>query len=95
MLWQMSTDEWLISLAFISGLAYITGWFSDRILGSAGFGHIGNWLVILLGAYGGMYLYNYYGYKLNQEPAHTLAVILGSALIALCSLCAVKRFFLN
>lgn len=95
MLWQLSADEWIVSLAFICGLTYITGWISDRILDSTGFGHVGNWLVILAGTYSGMYVYNLQGYTLNQDPMYTLAVMLGSALVALVSLCLMKRFIYN
>ena len=93
MLWEMSTVDWILSFAFMSGMAYITGWFCDRILGPAGFGHVGNWLVILSGAYLGMYVYNVYGYDLEAHPGQTLAVILGSAFFALVSFGTFKRVF--
>ena len=91
MLWQLSTDQWMLSLAFISLLSYICGSIADRIMLSAGFGPMGNSILLLFGAYAGMYAYNVYGFQLNWYPLRTLAVILGSAVIMLITLSAVKR----
>lgn len=93
MLWQMSTGDWIVSFAFMCGMAYIVGWFCDRIMNNAGFGHLGNWLVILIGAYGGMFAYNVYGYNLEAFPQWTLGVILGSSFMTLFLLSALKRVF--
>lgn len=92
MLWQLSTNDWVVSLAFISSMSYIIGWFCDHILGATGFGHIGNWLLILLGAYSGMYALNMYGYQLTWYPHYTLAAVLCGSLVTLISMCLIKRF---
>ncbi len=92
MLWELSSTDWIVLLSFLSGVSYITAWFCDRILTTTGFGNIGNWVLILAGAYGGMYTYNSYGYELHWNPLHTLAVIVGSALISLIVACLAKRF---
>ncbi|MEM7289905.1 MAG: hypothetical protein AAF412_05985 [Pseudomonadota bacterium] len=83
--------EWLMSLSFITCICYISGWLCDRIIGFSGFGHVGNWLLIQLGAYGGMYVYNMHGYGLSWYPVQTLMVIFGSALITFVTLCTFKN----
>ena len=95
MLWEMSALEWTLSFAFMSGMSYITGWFCDRIMSTAGFGHVGNWVVILSGVYAGMFVYNFYGHDLEAYPQQTLAVILGSAFLALFFMSSLKRIFSN
>lgn len=92
MIWELSTSDWFILLSFMSGISYITAWLSDRILMSSGFGNIGNWILILGGAYGGIYVYNLYGYELQLNPLYSLAVVVGSALLALMTACIAKRF---
>ena len=91
MLWQLSTLEWIVSLSFFSAMAYISGWIADRIMAKAGFGHVGNWLLLLAGAYVGMYAYNFYGYDLNWYPLYSLTVILGSATVLLVFMSILKR----
>jgi predicted MFS family arabinose efflux permease len=91
MLWEMSGNDLLISFSFMACFTYITGWFTDRILESSGFGHIGNWLIVLVGGYAGIVGINMYGYDLEWFPMLTLAAIAGSALFMLLSLCVIKR----
>ncbi len=91
MLWQMSFDQFLISLVGLSAVCYISGWIADGIMGAKGFGQIGNWLLLLAGTYVGMYSYNLYGYQLNWYPTMSLAVATGSASLTLVVLAAVKR----
>ena len=91
MLWQLSLEQWFVSLSCIGGIAYICGWIADRIMATAGFGAIGNWLLLLIGAYAGMYGYNLYGYQLNWYPLTTLYVAVGSAFILLISFSIGRR----
>lgn len=92
MLWQLSLTEWLQSFAFIASLSYILGWFANGILHSNGFGHVGNWLVILAGSYLGLYVYNLQGYRIESEPNWTLAILFCSAFLALIVSITLKRW---
>lgn len=89
----MSGQELIVSLAFFSSVTYMCGWLADRIMSSTGFGHIGNWLFLLGGAYSGMYAYNTYGYKLQTYPVWSLVVIVGAATLLLFFMSIVKRIF--
>lgn len=93
MLSELSNVDWFILFSFVSGVGFITGWFCDHILGPAGFGAFGNWLLIILGAYAGMYLYNSYGFELHWNPLYTLIVVIGSPLVLLITACVAKRLF--
>ena len=93
MLWDMSFQDMLVSTAFFTCFAYITGWLADRILLHLGFGTIGNWLLVLIGAYAGMFAINMQGYNLEWNPLLTVAVIIGSASGLLLLMCMVKRVF--
>lgn len=93
MLWEMSTSDFILSFSFICSFAFVTGWLTDRILLSAGFGSIGNWLLILMGSYAGMFAINSYGYELRYYPYITASSIVGGAIVLLLGLCTVKRVF--
>ncbi len=93
MLWEMSYQDMLVSTAFFTCFALIAGWMADRILLNAGFGTIGNWLLVLVGAYAGMYALNVQGHNLEWNPLLTAIVIVGSASGSLIFMCLVKRVF--
>ncbi|MBO6813469.1 MAG: hypothetical protein JJ891_01325 [Rhizobiaceae bacterium] len=93
MLWEMSNSEWVLSFGFIGCLTYMVGWFCDGILKHGGFGHFGNWLLLLIGAYGAMYGYNLYGYKIDINPLFSLSVISGVTCAFFLLACSVKRVF--
>ena len=79
MLWDLTGQQWIVSIAFASAMAFLCGWIADRIMGYAGFGVIGNWLLLFIGAYGGLFAYNRLGYPLDQSGLLTIAVSFGSA----------------
>lgn len=58
MLWDYSLDQWITTFSFACTMSFICGWIADRIMGYAGFGVIGNWLLLLIGAYVGLFTYN-------------------------------------
>lgn len=93
MLWDMSLHNWMISLAFFSCFAFVTGWLTDRILLSAGFGTIGNWLLVLLGSYAGLLAVNLYGYNLEWYPMITISSVVICASGIFLTMCAIKRIF--
>ncbi len=95
MLWQLSLTEWLQSFAFIASLSYILGWFSNAIVHSNGFGHVGNWLVILAGSYLGLYVFNLQGYRFESNPNWTIAAVFVSAFVALIVGMLLKRMVLR
>lgn len=93
MLWEMSTNDWMVSAAFFCCITYLTGYLADRILLSAGFGTIGNWLLLLAGCYAGMFGVNTYGFELDWYPYITVGAIVLASTGILMSLCVVKRVF--
>jgi uncharacterized membrane protein YeaQ/YmgE (transglycosylase-associated protein family) len=93
MLWHMSQYEWISSFGFVCCICYIVGWLSDGILKSVGFGHIGNWLILLIGSYAAMYSFNLYGYHLDWYPLFTLTVISSITCGFFLSMCLAKHVF--
>lgn len=95
MLWELSTVEWITSFGFIACLTYITGWLAEGLMRSAGFGHIGNWLLLLAGTYAAMYTFNIYGYQFRYDPLFTLGAISAGAAGVFMFLCIGKRLFVR
>lgn len=93
MLWDLSTNQWLISFSFVCCTAFVCGWIADRILGYSGFGSIGNWLLLTFGAYAGLYSYNIYGFRFSLEPTMTIGVGFGSGILLLMLLLTIKAAF--
>jgi uncharacterized membrane protein YeaQ/YmgE (transglycosylase-associated protein family) len=93
MIWELSTFQWIVSFGFISCLTYISGWLADGLMKSSGFGHIGNWLLLLLGSYTAMYTFNIYGYDFKYDPTFTLASISAGAAGFFLIICISKRIF--
>jgi len=93
MLVDMSLNEWLMSIAFFSSFAFITGWLTDRILLNAGFGTVGNWMLLLMGTYAGLFAVNLYGYEFDWFPHITIAAVIGSATLLFLFMCTLKRVF--
>jgi len=79
MIWYLTTEQLFLSFAFICTFTYVAGWVSDRIMGYAGFGTIGNWLILLVGTYVGMYSFNSFGHMFHWNPPLTIAVVAGTA----------------
>lgn len=79
MLWNLNFDQLMLSFSFICCAAFIAGWFADKILGYSGFNVIGNWLILLIGAYAGMYAYNVYGFRFSVNVIQTILVTSGAA----------------
>lgn len=90
MLWELSSRQLLLSFSFICCATFISGWLADKILGYSGFNVIGNWLLLLLGAYVGMYAYNILGYRFTSDAVQTILVTSGSAFTTLTILLGVK-----
>lgn len=83
MLWQMTTEQWILSFSFLCTFTYVGGWMSDRIMGYTGFGALGNWILLLIGTYAGMYGFNSFGHMFHWNPGLTIAVVSSSACICL------------
>ncbi len=90
MLWQLHQDDWIVSFAFIAAMSFMCGWLADRILGYSGFGVIGNWLLLLVGCYVGLLVYNIYGFRLGWQPALTIAVAMAGGSVLLLMLAMIK-----
>ncbi len=95
MLWKLSAAQWIMSFGFVCCLSYISGWLADGILKSAGFGHIGNWFIVLSGSYGAMYIFNTYGYTFKYDPIFTLGYISAGAGLFFLFMCVSKRIFIR
>ncbi len=93
MIWELSTFQWIVSFGFISCLTYITGWLADGLMKSSAFGHIGNWLLLLLGSYTAMYTFNAYGYEFGYDPTFTMACVSAGAAGFFLVMCFSKRIF--
>lgn len=79
MLWNLTLDQLFLSFSFICCATFIGGWLADKILGYSGFNVFGNWLLLLLGAYAGMYAYNKFGYRFTSNAIQTIIVTSSSA----------------
>jgi len=91
MLWELSTLDWITSFGFICCFTYICGWLAEGLMKSSGFGHIGNWLLLLLGTYTAMYTFNMYGYEFRYDPLFTLACVSAGAGLFFLFMCISKR----
>lgn len=93
MLWELSTHEWIVSFGFVCCLTYIAGWLADGILEHNAFGHIGNWLFLLMGSYIAMFVFNKEGYEFESYPLFTLGCVAGGACALFLVMCTTKRIF--
>jgi len=90
MIWEMSDQKLMVAFAFVCTAAFICGWIADRIMNSAGFGVIGNWLLLLAGACVGFYTYNRYGFTLTYNTVYTIGVGMAAGLSMLMVLAGIK-----
>ena len=90
MLWEFTAQQWVTTFTFICCVSFIGGWLADRILGYAGYSAIGNWLILLLGAYVGLLVYNLMGYRFHLDTHFTMALCVGSAIALLFTMLSVK-----
>lgn len=79
MLWELTAKQLLLSFSFVCCATFIGGWLFDKILGYSGFTVIGNWLLLLIGAYVGMYAYNRFGFRFTSDAMQTIVVTSASA----------------
>jgi uncharacterized membrane protein YeaQ/YmgE (transglycosylase-associated protein family) len=90
MLWDLARDDFIMSMTFVCTTAFICGWLADRIMGYAGFGVVGNWLLLFVGSFAALYAINWYGYKLNYDPVLTITAAFGGAAFLLLFLASFK-----
>lgn len=90
MLWEFTNEQWLTSFTVICCLAFICGWIADKILGYGGFSVLGNWLILLTGAYVGLLCYNLLGHRFSWNTQFTMMLALGSSLGMLFVMLSVK-----
>lgn len=95
MLWQLSTNELLVFFGFVCCLSYISGWLADGIMGTSAFGHIGNWLLLLLGCFTATYVFNMYGYEFRTDLTYTLLYIVGGTSLFFVFMCTSKRLLIR
>jgi len=90
MLVEFSTSQWIVSFTFACTLSFLCGWIADRIMGYAGFGVLGNWLLLLFGAYAGLFAYNQFGYRFEWDPLVSFLTAFGGATAMLILLSGAK-----
>lgn len=90
MLLELSGNQWIVSFSFACTMSFLCGWIADRIMGYTGFGVIGNWLLLLAGAYAGLLAYNQIGYRFEWYPAVTIITAFGGATAMLVMLAGAK-----
>jgi len=91
MLWEMHEQDLLIFFSAVACSTFLCGSIADRIIGSAGFTVLGNWLLFFAGATLGFYLQNYFGYRFKWYPEITLVVFFISGFAMLMVTMALKR----
>ncbi len=90
MLWEFSNQQLITMFTMITCFSFICGWLTDRILGYGGFSVIGNWLILLIGAIGGLLVYNLLGYRFSWNSNFTMFLTLGSGLVFLFTMLTIK-----
>jgi len=95
MLWNLSTIDMFTLVVVFGGISYMCGLLTDLILTRAGFGPFGNALLILLGAFAGMYGYNLDGKYLFRNPEQTLMVIGIASFTMLVMMASIKRVIMH
>lgn len=92
MIWELSEHQLFVSFGFIACFTYIVGWLMDGILKKMAFGHLGNWLLLLIGTYTAIYTFNSYGHEFDTYPLFTLACLTAGAGGFFLIMCFSKRF---
>jgi uncharacterized membrane protein YeaQ/YmgE (transglycosylase-associated protein family) len=90
MLWELSTNQWLLSVSFACALGFLCGFIADRIMGFAGFGIIGNWLMLTTGSFAGLYVYNLAGLRFEWHPLLAFGAAVAGATAMLVSFASMK-----
>jgi len=87
--WYIANNNVAIAFSVACAMAFFCGWISDRIMGYAGFGVVGNWLILLVGSYAGLITYNIAGFA-ELEPPVLLAVAFGGGALLLLLMASFK-----
>jgi len=95
MLWYLSAIDIFTVFSIFAALSYICGWISDTLLSRVGFGTLGNGIVILLGAFAGMFAYNLQGKYLFYNAQETYFVIGIAAFSSLFIMAVIKRLIMH
>ncbi len=90
MLWEFHNDQLLTTFSLICCFSYIAGWVTDRVIGYGGFSVIGNWLILLIGAYIGLFSYNLLGYRIQWDSHFTIMLTMGAAAAMLLTMLSIK-----
>lgn len=91
MLLDFYIDDWLWSIAIIGLVGFFVAWLTDQILGRIAFGILGNLVLVISGAYGGLFALNYFGIRIGTDPMWTIAAAFGGAFFCLVFLFILKR----
>lgn len=94
MIWEMPSDQLMVLISLLASTCFICGWLSHNILGYAGFGIFGNWLLMTLGAISGIYAFNLYGHHVIREAGMALAIAFAGGLLLLVVMLSVKKVLL-
>jgi uncharacterized membrane protein YeaQ/YmgE (transglycosylase-associated protein family) len=90
MLWELSANQWLLSISFACTLGFLCGYIADRIMGHAGFGIIGNWLLLVAGSFAGLAIFNLAGMRFEWYPHMALGAAVTAATVVLIAIAGAK-----
>ncbi|HSO47858.1 MAG TPA: hypothetical protein VLQ68_08000 [Rhizobiaceae bacterium] len=90
MLLDLAQDDFIVAMAFVCTTSFICGWLADRIMGFAGFGVIGNWLLLFAGSCAALYGLDWYGVRMIYAPILTIATGFGGAAAMLLAMASFK-----
>lgn len=82
MLWNLDLSWLLMAVSIVAMLSYIFGMALDGVMGSDGFGPLGNMVVVTAGFFLGIFVANSYGITL-RDLSLAIGAGLGGALISL------------
>ncbi len=89
MLWNLDLSWLLMAVAIVAMVSYIFGMALDGVMGSDGFGALGNMVVVTAGFFLGIFVANSYGITL-RDLTIAIGAGLGGAFLSLALLAGFK-----
>lgn len=81
MIWNL-TGGWLFMAgAVVTMFSFILGYYIDKIMGSDGFGPVGNMTIIAGGYLAGIYVYNYLGHRVDDMREGVIVGLSGAFVV--------------
>ncbi|WP_274427306.1 hypothetical protein [Chelativorans sp. YIM 93263] len=83
MLMKLDTSWLILAMAAVAMLSYFFAFGLDALLKGAGFGPVGNAIIILVGFFGAIYGVNHYGWRFSTLLDAVLTGVAGAFLLFL------------